>query len=90
VFRSPFTLDWARYAGIVGGRIVLWLFWAFMFSALLLTLSAVASGRLYVGNQVFRRMPLTGWAARSVGLLITGLVLFNMWFFYGLLHFHRH
>jgi hypothetical protein len=75
----------AGYAGLIGGQIVIILFWLFFVSGFALCLSSVFSGRLYVGNQVFARQPLIGWAARLTGIALTPLFAFVMWFVYGLL-----
>lgn len=60
------------FAGIVGGGIIIGLLWSFIASAFLLGLAATFSGRLYVGNQVFRGTPTTGWLARLMGMLVAG------------------
>lgn len=75
----------AGYAGLVGGRIVIALFWGTTIAAFLLGLAGAVSGRLYVGNQVFSRTPLTGWPARMSGLVVSAAVSLIMFFAYGLM-----
>ncbi len=75
----------AGYAGMVGGQIVLSLFWGTIIAAFLLGVSGAASGRLYVGNQVFSRTPLTGWTARVWGLAVSAAASLLMFFAYGLM-----
>lgn len=74
----------AGYAGLVGGQIVVSLFWVTIIAAFLLGVAAVASGRLYVGNQVFSRTPLTGWPARLWGLVVSASTVLLMLFAYAL------
>ena len=73
-------------AGLIGGQIILWLFWSAVASAFLLGLAATCSGKLYVGNQVFRRTPMTGWAARAMGIVVCSMAAFLMLLAYGLTH----
>ena len=47
--------------------------------------AGAASGRLYVGNQVFSRTPLTGWPARLSGLVVSVAVSLVMFFACGLM-----
>ncbi len=74
------------YAGLIGGQIVISLFWFWIASGFLLGLAASFSGKLYIGNQVFRRSPLTGWVARTAGIVVSALAAFIMLFAYGLMH----
>jgi hypothetical protein len=76
----------AGYAGLIGGQAVVSLFWLTIVSAFALGLTAAFSGCLYVGNQVFSRRPMLGWAARSAGMIFAALAAFLMFFAYGLLH----
>lgn len=74
------------YAGLIGGQVIIALFWLFFVSGFALCLSGVFSGRLYIGNQVFSRRPLVGWPARLTGMALTPIFAFVMWFVYGLLY----
>ena len=68
-------------AGILPAGTALFLFAIWMVTAGLLGTAAACSGKLYVGNQVFSRTPLTGWPARLAGGLVsagaTSLILFG-------------
>ena len=75
----------AGYAGIVGGITVISLIGMTILSGFALSLSAVFSGRLYIGNQLFSRKPLLGVPARLAGIFLTGLFAFIAYFFYGLM-----
>ena len=75
----------AGYAGLVGGQIVLSLFWGTIIGTFLLGVAGAASGRLYVGNQVFSRKPLTGWPARVWGLVVSAAASLIMFFAYALM-----
>lgn len=70
--------------GLVGVQLVISLFWATMFVGFLLGLAGAASGFLYVGNQVFRRTPLTGWFARLYGMAVSASTLMFLFFAYAL------
>ncbi len=76
----------AGYGGLIGGQVVISLFWLTIASAFGLSLAAAFSGRLYVGNQVFSRRPIVGWVARSVGVILAAVTAFIMFFAYGLLY----
>lgn len=76
----------AGYGGMIGGHIVVTLFWVMLASAFVLCLAAVLSARLYVGNQVFMRRSLVGWAARLAGMILAAATAFIMLFAYGLLY----
>ncbi len=76
----------AGYGGLIGGQVVVALFWVTIVSAFALSLAAAFSGRLYVGNQVFSRRPIIGWVARSLGVTFAALTAFIMIFAYGLLY----
>ena len=57
----------AGAAGLVPGRVGIFLFVIWLFSALLFGGAALMSGKVYVGKQVFARVPTTGLPARMVG-----------------------
>ena len=76
----------AGYAGLIGGQVVISLFWLTIVSVFALGLTAAFSGRLYVGNQVFSRKPMIGQIARLAGLIYAALAAFVMFFAYGLLY----
>jgi hypothetical protein len=67
-------------AGLFPSRIALWSLGSAVIAGFVLGVSALTSGRLYVGNQVFDRTPTTGWAARLCGAFISlgaaGLIFF--------------
>ncbi|MGL5361930.1 MAG: hypothetical protein ACRDBH_03560 [Bosea sp. (in: a-proteobacteria)] len=64
---------------------ILWLFFAWIVTGFLMGVSALASGKIYIGNQVFSKEPTTGWVARMVGAVLFVSVGLLMWFFFGLL-----
>lgn len=74
------------YAGLIGGQIVITLFWLWIAAGLLLGLAATFSGKIYIGNQVFRRSPLTGWVARTAGVVVSAMAAVIMLMAYLLLH----
>jgi hypothetical protein len=76
----------AGYFGLIGGQAVFVLLWLTLASGFALGLTAVFSGRLYWGNQVFSKTPspLIGWTARLAGMIVTGLFAFIMFFTYGI------
>jgi hypothetical protein len=78
----------AGYGGLIGGQVVIFLFWMLMASAFALCLAAAFSGRLYIGNQVFSRRPLVGWVARSAATILAALIAFVAFFAYGLLYMY--
>jgi hypothetical protein len=79
----------AGYLGMIGGQIALSLFWGAIVAAFLFGLAAIASGRMYVGNQVFRRRPLNGVSARLYGLAVSAGAALLLWFAYGLMQLGR-
>lgn len=68
------------FAALIHSQIIIWLFWLWLATSFQLGVTAMLSGRLYVGNQVFSRTPLKGWPARAVGgitsILASALIVF--------------
>lgn len=60
----------AAFVNVGTAQIVAFLFFIWIAAALLLGASAVWSGRLYIGNQIFSRTPTTGWPARIAGAFL--------------------
>ena len=76
------------FAKLVPGQIVGWLFCIEIVTALILGASAVCSGKLYAGRQVFARTPATGWPARIAGTFVVLGTAALILFAYGLSQVH--
>jgi hypothetical protein len=63
----------AALLGLASGQTTVSLFLLWASAGLLLSVSAIFSGKLYVGNQVFSATPTTGTAARIRGLVIAAM-----------------
>lgn len=61
----------AAFAGLVSRQLFIWFLWLWIISGLALSLAAAYSAKLYVGDQVFKRTPTTGWSARLIGILLS-------------------
>lgn len=72
-------------AGLVRVERAFFMLAIWIVASLLVGASALFSGRLYMGNQVFPREPTTGWAARVVGAFLFLAAAVLLLFGYGLL-----
>jgi hypothetical protein len=72
------------YAGIVPAALALTLFIGWLVAVLLMGGAAVCSGKLYRGDQVLRRQPMTGLSARIAGAMVALAALTLLFFAYGL------
>lgn len=57
-------------AGLMRAERAFFMLAIWLVSGVLVGASALFSGRLYIGNQVFSREPTTGWSAKVFGALI--------------------
>lgn len=75
----------AGFAGLVAGQPVIWLLYVWLVMGCLMGVSALASGKIYIANQVFAKKPTTGWAARAVGFVVMGCTGLLILFLHGLM-----
>ena len=57
----------AGFAGFASAQAISPLFFIWILTAIIVGATAVCSGMLYIGKQVFARTPTTGWSARIAG-----------------------